>query len=1514
MSDFDQTSLEGVAIVGMALRVPGARTVQEFWSNLCAGVESRVELSPADLAAAGMSPAALDDPRYVNAAFPIEDDDVERFDAAFFGINPREAEVMDPQHRMFLQCAWEALEDAGHDPGQFRQAVGVFGGVFLSTYLHRNLLSNTELLRDQSELTIRHGNEKDYLATRTSYRLGLRGPSVALQTACSTGLVAVHFACQSLLNHECDMAIAGAVSVRSPQRTGYHWESGGILSPDGHCRVFDAKAAGTVFGHGLGVVVLRRLSDAVDDGDFVHAVLRGTAINNDGSDKVGFTAPSVSGQAAAVSEAIGISGVEPDSIGYVETHGTGTAIGDPIEIEALTQAFRARTDERGYCAIASLKSNIGHLGTASGIVGLIKAALVVQHGVIPPSLHFEEPNPKIDFASSPFYVNTRLSEWPLAGPRRAGLSSFGMGGTNAHAVLEEAPQVDRDEAARPLQLVSLSARTAPALEEQTSRLLARLKDEPGLDAADVAFTLHTGRKPLPHRRMLVCRDVADAVQVLETQDAKRLLTGARPAPEHRPVAFLFPGQGAQYVGMGRGLYESEAEFRDSLDRCFEVLDDRCGLDLRSVLFADDGDAAAAEKLTATSYAQPALFSVSWATARLWMSWGIQPQVMMGHSIGEYVAACLAGTLSLEDALELVAERGRLMQGLEPGSMLAVSLPEAELSPWLTGPISLAAVNGPAMCVVAGPTPSIEALERQLTQRSVVCRRLHTSHAFHSSMMDPILEPFARRLQKAGLSAPKLPWISNVTGREITTGEATDPGYWAKHLRQAVRFGDGLQRLFAEPDLVLLEVGPGRNLSTFARQHPARGEERLILSSLRHPQDQVSDVELALTSLGRLWMGGAEVDWSAVYEGQQRQRVKLPTYAFESQRFWIEGSTKVDGAVREAEGGPLWIPLWKQAPLPLADPGERRSARRVVVADALGVGAELVEELRKRGDDVTLASPDEDWSARFQSAGELPATVVDLRALGGQNGPEHRLAAFAALAKALGEALEKGMAAKPVELCVVGSGLVDVTGEEVPDPDKAVLLGPCRVVPQEQPAVRCRVVDVPEPATATARRALVERLAAEIEEHAQAPLVAWRGRHRWAQTFETLPPVRTDRPSPRLRSEGVYLLTGGLGETGLLAADWLARTLRARIVLVDKAPLTERAEWDAWLVRHGEQEPESARIRRIREMERLGAEVLVLQADLTSGEALREAGDRTVERFGALHGVFHAAGRVAGLPLALASPEALAAALSVRVRSARALEASMHGRELDLLVFLSSISSVAGGVGQMADAAVGAFLDALAHRLSAGGRPALAVDWGSLRRQDGETVAPEETAEALAQALRCPVPQVAVSALSPRALAELNAARGAQPGESGIAGSASIAAVPVRTATRHPRPSLGSSYVPPRTDLERSLAALWQDALGIDKVGIDDNFFELGGDSLLAVRLTREMKERFQVEITAATLFEGPTVRSLGEIVGASRSTEAGSRSEERGDRRRELNRMRHRAARQSRDDSPDEDTKDTQRA
>ena len=1480
-----------IAIIGLSGRFPGAEDLATFWRNLAGSVESVTFFSDDELLAAHVPPSLLNHPAYVKARPILADIDL--FDAAFFGLSPREADIMDPQQRLFLQTAWHALENAGYAPTRYAEPIGVYAGASISTYLLNHLMQHQAHVQDVGQFQVLLGSDKDFLPTQTAYRLGLNGPAVAVQTACSTSLVAVHLACQALLTYECDIALAGGVSVTVPQKVGYRYVPEGIASPDGHCRPFDAQAQGTIGGEGVGVVVLKRLSEAVADGDMIDAIIRGSAINNDGQRKVGYTAPSQQGQAEVIAAALAAAEVDPRTIAYVEAHGTGTALGDPIEVAALTQVFRESTADRAFCALGAVKGNIGHLDAAAGIAGLIKTILALQQRQIPANVNFAAPNPAIPFADTPFYVSTETGAWHSSGgPRRAGVSSFGIGGTNAHVILQEAPDAPPSPPSVGPHLLLWSAKTETALAQMTTNLAAHLRAHPHANLADVAYTLQVGRTPMPYRRMLLSQDAIAAATVLEQDEGRQVRDGVT-AGRHRPIYFLFPGQGAQYHGMGQALYAQEAIFRQVVDQCATLLRPNLGFDIRQALFAPPTDAGEDAPINQTSLAQPAIFVISYALARLWQSWGITPQAMIGHSIGEYVAACLAGVLNLEDALRLVAERGRLMQKMPPGAMLSVHLSAAAAAAYLTPDVVLAAINAPALCVLSGPVTAIAALQAKFAAAGIRCRRLHTSHAFHSPMIEPMLAEFAACATRARRLKPQIPFISNVSGTWIRDEEATDPAYWVRHARETVQFAAGVQTLAAEPEAIWLEVGPGRSSGILARQQTSAP----VFASLPGPAENTDERTQIQMTLGRMWLLGVEVSWEQMYVGQRRRRLPLPGYPFARERHWVmaaENTTApptTETATGHFQNDPArWVyaPTWRQTVPPPETAGD--TGRFLLLMKPGSIGEGLARVLRRHGHEVVMATPAprfarlsrDHFTLRPDDAGDYRRLMTALAEDGSRLdhivhlwlvSPLETGEPLAALPRYLRDgfysllflcqALEAQWAGK---LVVVSSGAYDVVGTETVQPAQGMLAGVCRVVGQEFPRVVCRHLDIPQPDETNAGQ-----LAREIMSEGGEPIVAFRGRRRWMPAFTpiTLP----DTAPSALREKGVYLITGGLGGLGLALAGHLARTLQAHLILVSRTPLPPRAEWDTWLTHHDDEI--AATLRQLRQIEQEGGKILPFAADVTDLAAMRAVISQAEAQFGPIRGVIHAAGVPGGGLIALKTREAARQVLWPKVQGALVLDTLFHDAPLDFFVFFSSLTAVLGGVGQVDYAAANAYLDALAHARAAThpARRTLSLNWDTWR-EVGMAARGNVTVAAWRENLAQGIPPADGVALFARCLRQASApfaqllistrdlpariAHSQQPVSQEMSALAPVAP--------HARPTLDTPYTPPRSDIEQELVAIWEQLLGVTPVGIHDNFLEMGGHSLLATQLMSRVQETFGVQIPLRRFFEAATIADMAWLV------------------------------------------------
>jgi len=1496
-----------IAVIGMAGRFPGAKNIDEFWENLKNGVESISFFSEEELKDSGIEPGLLNTPPYIKAKGILEN--IDCFDSSFFGYTPVESDMMDPQMRVFHHCIWEAMEDAGHVPGTYDGLIGVYAGATPNHYwVTRAFLTGN---REDSEVfTQTQLSDKDFMTTRVSYKLNLVGPSITMYTACSTSLVAIDLACQGLLTGKCDIALAGGVSISLPWKSGYLFQEEMLFSRDGHNRSFDADATGTIFSDGAGIVVLKPLDEAIDNRDNIYAVIKGSAINNDGNRKIGYTAPSSEGQAEVLIDAQLMAGIEPESIGYIEAHGSGTILGDPIEVDALKTAFN--TGEKNFCAIGSVKTNVGHLNAAAGIAGFIKTVLVLKHRMIPPTIHFKTPNPKIDFKNSPFYLVTAAKEWKnQTYPLRAGVSSQGIGGTNAHVILEEAPPVESSPQSRDWKMLLLSARTGYSLDQATANLLDFFKNNPGVNLADATYTLQVGRNPFQHRRMLVCSNTREAIDILSAGDPAKIHSAVT-KEEDRPVVFMFAGLGAQYVNMGRDLYRKEPMFREEMNRCFAILHPLVGDEIKNCLYPSDNIEMEEdeEKINQTDKSQLAIFVFEYALARLIMHWGIKPEAMIGYSFGEYVAACVAGVFSLEDALKLIVYRGYLIRRTSPGMMLSVPISRQELEPLLENQdqVSLAVDNGPS-CIVSGPAAVISEFEQQLKTKRYFCMRLQTPHAIHSHMMEPVLKEFEEKVGQMTLKEPSIPYISNFTGKWVTGEDATSPSYWGNHLRHTVQFTEGMKTLTKNPDCLFIEIGPGRDLAALAVRHMEDKSNQEVLNLVRPPNSKVSDFYYLLNKLAHLWIFGKKIDWTGFYSGEKRRLISIPTYPFAAQRYAIEGPSFNDGIqpglrnTSKIKDISKWfyIPSWKPSGVPGYEVTKNHKTKWLIFADHYHFGRQLGKQLEKNEHIVVMVKPgetfqkvtprefivnpanSEDYTTLFgelKNIDLIPQNILHLWLITDEgeeipdikrveNAQHFGFYSMLFMAQAVGNLSITG----DIQILTVVNNLFQLAGERLINPEKATVLGTCKVIPREYPNLNCRCIDIQLPEIGSRQeRKLGQQLLAEFQRQSSDLVVAYRNYQRWVQVLEPLPFEDPGIETPLLREKGVYLITGGLGGIGIILARHLAKTVKARLVLVGRSAFPVKEEWEKWLTTHDVHDNISQKIIKLKEIEALGGSVLVFSADIADFDQIQHIIARSGKIFGPINGIFHAAGVLKDGIIQLKTRDMVEAVFSPKIKGTIVIEESLKNCELDFFILFSSISSILGPGGLVSYCAANAFLDAFAHHKTAkDGTFTTAINWdawqgvgmaAAFSSRDEllkEGILPGEGMNVLTWIMAGAFPQVVVAVRDLKFL--LKKKEYAAVGGIGEEGSRSL-----YPGQLHKRPQLSVPYVACRDETERKLAEIWQNSFGYEQIGIHDDFFELGGDSLQAANILTKIHKEMNVLVPLKEFFERASIEKVSGYI------------------------------------------------
>ncbi|MDR3442063.1 MAG: amino acid adenylation domain-containing protein [Legionella sp.] len=1476
-----------VAIVGMACRLPGANSVQEYWTNLCEGKECLKRFDEEQLSNSPMK-NKFGDAHFVPVRGVL--DNISQFDANFFGFIPGDAQIADPQQRLLLECAWEALEHASIAPKKAaNKTISVFAGMSDSTYLHANLQKNRWFMKEHNLLQQHIATSSSMLSTQISYRFNLKGRSLNVNTACSTGLVAVEQACQDLILGHSDVSLAGATSIVTPQEGGYMHQNGGVVSPDGSCRPLAESSNGTVFSNGVGVVVLKRLADAIADGDKIYAVIHGRGVNNDGSDKLGFSAPSTKGQMACIREAMSQAKVKAGDMGYLEAHATAISLGDVIEINALTSVYREETAKKQYCYLGSVKGNIGHTEVTSGIAGLIKTVLCLHHQKIPPMCHWSKPNPALFLNKSPFKVNGELKEWTIkSGKRYAGVSSFGVGGTNIHLVLGEYLQpevtpvtVDKE------QLMILSAKTEKSLEQNTHNMLQYVSaQKPAISLADVAYTLQTGREDFEWRRFAVGKTVAE----LKHDLTQKPMSLCNENLQHK-VAFMFPGQGMQYHLMAMDLMEKAPLFRALVEKGVNQAANYLHCDLLSIICNPED-----ERINQTQFAQPILFIIEYALAQLLMSYGIKPEVFIGHSLGEYVAACLADVFSFEDAIVMVCGRGLLMASAEPGAMLAIECSEEEFLGYQKNiPVELALQNAPNHCVASGTAKDIDALEQLLLSVGKSCQRLKVSHAFHSRLMATIEKPFKELMGHIALSAPLIPIVSNVTGTWMSAEEACSPDYWYRHLRHTVKLNDGFNTLLTHTNFFFVEVGPGYSLSAFLKATMrAHNQTAYLTHTLPNHHRQTGDYHQLLVALGELWQQGVNIDWNSLHEGEQRQHVPLPTYAFQRQHYWVEPDSILNEQKHEET---MYQPVWSHHPAYLetlaVDIKQAAEQQWIVFKDKNGFANHFIEFFQKNGLQTIIIEAGAEYQEKTAAHFVINVTekkhYVDvfkklkkklkspiILHLASCNSVQNGLF----LSQEINQQLDLGFynilymtqayieqvgAHNSLKCAIITTGTQNVIGTEIMSPVNASLAGPCRVIMQEHNALKYRLLDINVDELSFYNEPLLHHLinsCLQEQWDVQHPIIAYRNGFRWDLGYSA---IQATEKHNRFKDGGVYLITGGLGGIALSLCQVIAKKVSApQFILLSRSPVILESQWDEIL--QDEQHQLHKKVKLLKKIQDLGAVLWLHQADVTQLDSLASV----MAQYPQIDGVLHTAG-IAGSGLVQLKSKAMADDVLIpKIHGTYNLAKALQGRTLDFVALMSSIAALTGEKGQVDYCAANACLDAFADSRLFSAHFVVSLNWNTWRdvgmtvetqRPDdidyfdrGNDISPQQGQQLFMHAMEQSNPNVALSNYDLEVYTQMLLQAAERPKHSQVKA--------VRADLK-----VEGDFQAPKNVQEEKLALLWQESLGIDTVGVNDDFFALGGHSLKALSLIEKINKDFDSSISIQHLYKAPTISQLSELMG-----------------------------------------------
>ena len=1466
-----------IAIIGMSGQFPESNNCTEFWKNLENGKEMLKTFTEEELIRSGVPEYEFSDPNFVRTQGVLNNKNF--FDHGFFEYSPDEAALMDPQIRLFHEHCWKALEDSGYSSKTDTQKIGLFAGASNNQNWQVYVAGkSTNSFIDP--FFIDKISDRAFISTLVSYKLNLRGPSYYLDTACSTSLAAIHMACRSLLTQECSIAMAGAVFVNTVKAKGYTYVEGGVASIDGRCRAFDINANGTAAGEGLGVLVLKRMNDAVKDRDHIYAIIKSTAANNDGNRKVGYTAPSVNGQVDCIKMAHKLAAVDASSISYIETHGTGTKLGDPIEIKSLNEAFNLKDAEK-FCAIGSVKTNIGHLDSSAGVAGVIKVALSLKNKKIPASLNFTQPNPGIDFNEGPFFVNSKLKEWNRLGnhPLRAGVSSFGIGGTNIHAVLEEAPEAVRLQAGMKYKLFLLSAKSKASLLRSLSEFNEFLERENDLDLNDMAYTLNVGRKHFGYRKSILFSEKGDLLENLRPDKHEKNIT--RSKFSENSVVFMFSGAGSQYPNMGKALYENNPLFRSEMDKGFAVLSKITKYNYSSVLYPSDSNDFIINQMIHT---QPAIFIFGYSLAKLLMNYGINPVNMIGHSIGEYIAACISGVFTFEDAIKLVVKRGELMNAMPEGAMISVAISEKEALAYLNDTISLAAVNGPEQVVFSGDNTSIEKLILEFKKTDISCVKLYTSHAGHSHAIENILKEYEDEFKNITLSPPKIPFVSNLTGKFISENEACSINYWIDHMRHTVRFSDGLDSLLNHSkDRVFIELGGGHSLTSLLRQRQSKEFKPITYNLIRHAKEDKNDEEHFVDNLGNLWTQGVNVDWEKFYAEEKRNKVSLPTYSFEPYKYLAE----VDGydLISASTGEGLkknindWFysMIWKQS-LWLPTPININNEIILIFSNDDFLFKKLEEHYISTGnkcirivDGSNYRKIEENlYAIDYCSIIDVDKLFYDLQcsnicpnkiihALNYEEAflGENELRSFDYYQKigynSILEIVRKFttyFSSNNLKLEIIANGLYNVFGNELLCPEKTTLLGVVKVIPLEFFNITCRAIDVIDKTDST-----IECLLKELDHPIEVNEVAIRGKIRYIKDFEKID-FKYNEESDCPKMKGTYLITGASGGMGRIFSEYIAKNFQANLLLIGRNDMTQDE---------------------ILRLNNFGSKVLYIKCDISNMTLISSAIAEAESKFGNINGVIHTAGVADfGGIILRRSEEDDCKVFSAKVIGTKVLDTIFENKQLDFFINCSSQNASIPSFGQVAYVASNIYQDSIALNANRN-YPVISIEWTalknvgmavnafshlSLKEQEerlAQGLSPDEAAEVL---MRCIYLKVPVQVISKNDFKrEFFNNNKQEELEKYLDPDKLMDPTDVLE-----RPLLSTEYKDPETNTQRELKVIFENFFGIESIGINDNFFELGGDSLKALGLLLWIKKVVNVNIGLSVFFKNPSIKQLADEI------------------------------------------------